>query len=159
MGYRLRSRYSAFKISNQTHLYKVFTFSRNVFKSIVIKMKLSFDNIMYNFRFIPSWKRYFSRQHDIKDNAHRPNIYFRIILHEKNFGCHVIWRAGNGVHRLAGAVVFAKTEINHFNTCQIIFFEQHEILRFYVPVRDVLRMQIFKGLKQLFHNMGCYVFV
>jgi len=47
-----------------------------MFKRLMIEMKVTFDNISNNLQFRVARERYLSAQHDVENNAQRPNVNF-----------------------------------------------------------------------------------
>lgn len=54
-------------------------------------------------------------------------------------------------------IIFAQSEINHFNTCQIVLTIEHKILGFDISVGNLLGMKVFEGGKELLHDEGSHI--
>lgn len=124
----------------------------------MIEMEFTLNNILNYLRLSMPGKRYFSRQHDIKHNTYRPNIYFHVVLLQKNFWCDIIRRPIHGVHCCLLGKIFRKSKINHFDASQVPSFVKHKIFWFYIPMGYLLRVQIVQSQKKLFHNVSSCLF-
>lgn len=119
----------------------------------MIKMKFSLHYILNDFRLSSSWKGHFSGEHYVKNNTHRPNVNFLIIMLKKNFGCNVIRGTTHCYHVSEPTEILRQSKINHFNACQVILLVKHEVFWFDISVRNLSLMQILECRKYLFHNI------
>lgn len=131
---------SLFIVSDKTTLNEMFTLIWNWLKCLILKVKITFNHIMNNFRFILTWKRNFAREHDIQNDSHRPYVNFRIVFLKKYFWGHIIRWSTHCIHGLSLRIVFRQSEVYHLNAWKIIVFEQHQILWFYISMRYRFRM-------------------
>ena len=58
----------------------------------MIKMELTFYDVINYLWLSLSRKWHFAREHDVQDNAHRPNVNFRVVILKENFRRHVVRR-------------------------------------------------------------------
>ena len=83
---------SAFVFSDQASFDQIFAFGRHVVKCIVVEVELSFDDVVNNFWLCPSWEGNFAREHDVKHDAHAPDVNFGVVVLQEHLGRHVVRR-------------------------------------------------------------------
>ena len=90
----------------------------------MLEMIFSFDDIVNNLWLGSSRERNLSWKHDVEDDAHRPNINWRVVGLKEDLWCNVVWRTTHRVHRFICVLqLFWKAKIYHFNGLKIICFE------------------------------------
>ena len=139
-------------VLDQAFLDEIFALVWDILESLMVKVEFTLYDVLNNLRLRAPWERNFSREHNVQNYSHWPNIYFHVIFLEKYLWSNVVRWSTHCVHGGLLRKIFGKPEINHFNACQIPLFVKHEILRLDVSMRDLFRVEIIQCWKKLLHN-------
>ena len=61
---------------------------------LVVKVKVTFDHISDDFEFWVPREGHLARHHNVENHPKWPNVYFRVVVLEENFGGDVVGLEG-----------------------------------------------------------------
>ena len=81
-----------FIVFDQAIAYKVLALFTNSLKSCMIKVELALDYILNDLRLRAPWEWHLTREHDVENDSHAPDVDLHVVLLEEYFWSDVIWR-------------------------------------------------------------------
>ena len=57
----------------------------------VVEVKITLNHIADDFELGVTRERHLTREHDVKNDAHRPDVNFLVVLLKENFRGNVVW--------------------------------------------------------------------
>lgn len=124
----------------------------DVLEGRVVEMVLALHDVVDDLWLSSSRERHLARKHDVEDYAHGPNVDFEVVSLEEYLRGDVVGGAAHGVHGLIALHLLGQPEVNHLDAVEVVLEVEHEVLRFDVSVRYLLRVQVLQRLEKLPHD-------
>ena len=150
MFFSLQSSKPLFSFSQQS-LDQVFGSFANLFPNKILKLNISFLNILNSVTKILCFERRFTCYHLVESDSSSPNIYFLVISSPwEHFWSSVVQCTSYCKHFLLVAPIVyipRNSKINNFDFLVLSIIEN--IIRFYISVTDPLRVDIVQSVQKL----------